>query len=81
MIMFKNIKPKHKIYLIYTIIADIMLAKDNIGLIEEDDYPNDKMRFYIPRTIPKRDPGALLSWAIPAANRVLVDLLNKFKKK
>jgi hypothetical protein len=64
---------KNDIFLVF-FQADMMLNKDvleNLGdsltFKEQNHIP------YIPRiTPPKRvpDPGAILSWAIPAANRV-----------
>uniref|UniRef100_A0A182TYR5 Uncharacterized protein n=1 Tax=Anopheles melas TaxID=34690 RepID=A0A182TYR5_9DIPT len=52
----------------------MMLAKDNLDAPLTDDVEQTKeaTRFYFPRITPKRSPGAILSWAIPAANRVRV---------
>lgn len=45
-----------------------MLTKDMEGSSPADIEKEIVSRFYIPRTTPKR--GAILSWAIPAANRL-----------
>lgn len=47
---------------------DLMLNKDSEGSLPADIEKEIVSRFYIPRTTPKR--GAILSWAIPAANRL-----------
>lgn len=53
---------------------NMMLNKDALEtLIEEREQGKETARFFFPRvTSPKRSPGAILSWAIPAANRVRV---------
>ncbi|XP_058467316.1 uncharacterized protein LOC131440233 [Malaya genurostris] len=52
---------------------NMMLNKDAIDtLAEEPEEHKEAARFMFPRVAPKRTPGAILSWAIPAANRVRV---------
>lgn len=54
---------------------NMMINKDapEVLLTEEREEPNKgAARFSFPRITPKRSPGAILSWAIPAANRVRV---------
>ncbi|XP_055586542.1 uncharacterized protein LOC129739157 [Uranotaenia lowii] len=52
---------------------NMMLNKDVPEiLIEDPEEIKESAKFYIPRIMPKRTPGAILSWAIPAANRVRV---------
>ncbi|XP_058812169.1 uncharacterized protein LOC131676836 [Topomyia yanbarensis] len=50
---------------------NMMINKDAIeALAEEPEQSKEASRFLFPRVAPKRTPGAILSWAIPAANRV-----------
>uniref|UniRef100_A0A182JU16 Uncharacterized protein n=1 Tax=Anopheles christyi TaxID=43041 RepID=A0A182JU16_9DIPT len=51
---------------------NMMLTKDSLDapLIDDAEQTKEATRFYFPRITPKRSPGAILSWAIPAANRV-----------
>ncbi|KXJ82202.1 uncharacterized protein LOC109400486 [Aedes albopictus] len=54
---------------------NMMINKDapEVLLTEEREEPSKgAVRFGIPRITLKRSPGAILSWAIPAANRVRV---------
>lgn len=52
---------------------NMMLNKDALDtLIEDREESKEAARFTFPRVTPKRSPGAILSWAIPAANRVRV---------
>ncbi|ETN58680.1 hypothetical protein AND_009742 [Anopheles darlingi] len=53
---------------------NMMLNKDSLDIPLMDDVEQTKeaTRFFFPRVTPKRSPGAILSWAIPAANRVRV---------
>ncbi|XP_058116547.1 uncharacterized protein LOC131288362 [Anopheles ziemanni] len=53
---------------------NMMLNKDNLDvpLIDDVEQTKEATRFFFPRITPKRSPGAILSWAIPAANRVRV---------
>ncbi|EAT40792.1 AAEL007493-PA [Aedes aegypti] len=54
---------------------NMMINKDapEVLLTEDREEPSKAMsRFSFPRITPKRSPGAILSWAIPAANRVRV---------
>lgn len=50
----------------------MMINKDNMESLPEDiELPKDVLnKFYIPRAMTKKTPGAILSWAIPAANKV-----------
>uniref|UniRef100_A0A182M2I5 Uncharacterized protein n=1 Tax=Anopheles culicifacies TaxID=139723 RepID=A0A182M2I5_9DIPT len=52
----------------------MMLTKDSLDvpLIDDVEQTKEATRFFFPRVNPKRSPGAILSWAIPAANRVRV---------
>uniref|UniRef100_A0A182Q464 Uncharacterized protein n=1 Tax=Anopheles farauti TaxID=69004 RepID=A0A182Q464_9DIPT len=52
----------------------MMLNKDSLDapLIDDVEQTKEATRFFFPRITPKRSPGAILSWAIPAANRVRV---------
>ncbi|XP_052889578.1 uncharacterized protein LOC128297901 [Anopheles moucheti] len=53
---------------------NMMLTKDSLDvpLIDDVEQTKEATRFFFPRVNPKRSPGAILSWAIPAANRVRV---------
>uniref|UniRef100_A0A182N447 Uncharacterized protein n=1 Tax=Anopheles dirus TaxID=7168 RepID=A0A182N447_9DIPT len=53
---------------------NMMLNKDSLDapLIDDVEQTKEATRFFFPRITPKRSPGAILSWAIPAANRVRV---------
>ncbi|XP_065076636.1 uncharacterized protein LOC135700143 [Ochlerotatus camptorhynchus] len=53
---------------------NMMLNKDAPEVLTEDREEPSKgtSRIFFSRITPKRDPGAILSWAIPAANRVRV---------
>ncbi|XP_055523534.1 uncharacterized protein LOC129717569 [Wyeomyia smithii] len=52
---------------------NMMLNKDAPEtLIEDREQSKEAARFTFPRVAVKRSPGAILSWAIPAANRVRV---------
>lgn len=53
-----------------------MLNKDAPEVLAEDREEPSKgtSRIFFSRITPKRNPGAILSWAIPAANRVYVTL-------
>uniref|UniRef100_A0A182S5X4 Uncharacterized protein n=1 Tax=Anopheles maculatus TaxID=74869 RepID=A0A182S5X4_9DIPT len=53
---------------------NMMLNKDSLDVPLMDDVEQTKeaTRYFSPRITPKRSPGAILSWAIPAANRVRV---------
>ncbi|XP_052867433.1 uncharacterized protein LOC128273501 [Anopheles cruzii] len=53
---------------------NMMLTKDSldIPLMDDVEQAKEATRFFFPRVMPKRSPGAILSWAIPAANRVRV---------
>ena len=46
-----------------------MINKDAIDDPIEDS-GGSKGHMYIPRVTPKRQPGAILSWGLPSANRV-----------
>lgn len=64
---------KFSLFLSFSLgIPDMMLTKDANELIESKS--DDKGLLYFPRVAPlKREPGAILSWAIPAAsNKVYV---------
>ncbi|XP_053680932.1 uncharacterized protein LOC128731815 [Anopheles nili] len=53
---------------------NMMLNKDSpdAPLLDDVEQTKEATRFFFPRITPKRSPGAILSWAIPAANRVRV---------
>ncbi|XP_055626100.1 uncharacterized protein LOC129768452 [Toxorhynchites rutilus septentrionalis] len=46
---------------------NMMLNKDDV---DDHEQSKEAAPFSFPRVTPKRSPGAILSWAIPAANRV-----------
>ena len=43
-----------------------MINKDAIGGAVDEDPSSIKGHMYIPRVTPKRQPGAILSWGLPA---------------
>ncbi|XP_053682219.1 uncharacterized protein LOC128732840 [Sabethes cyaneus] len=52
---------------------NMMLNKDALEtLLDDREESKEAARFTFPRVALKRSPGAILSWAIPAANRVRV---------